>query len=363
MTNEELNTALYEKMTAAQDKYRGWLIAQPPEEILKHTYEYTVRNDILMSLTENNLTDEQAAALLASDSPLDDVYKEFENLETEYMDTVLGSIRSRANSVIQAEREQREALKSTPLYKYPAAYARENDELPLYRASNKANIACKEAIENAIAKHYYDNRLNPGAVKEVVGQFGYERTFYVLAVTVREKDWDGRISDDNKRWAKTVTVFENPDAWGDDRNSRFVVDRSHTGLTDLFIKQARREYLLTLPLTKQDIHMEASRLMNCLQTEREPNSPNGTHFMAQISPDFLMRASSKDQDKLFAMLPFASLTISTLKDRKGEFVFISKDENRHQPLRQRKPSVKDKLRAEGKATGAPKPKKNKEAER
>ena len=39
MTNEELNTALYEKMFSEQETYRAWLLAQSPEEILNHTYE------------------------------------------------------------------------------------------------------------------------------------------------------------------------------------------------------------------------------------------------------------------------------------------------------------------------------------
>ena len=44
MNTNNLNTALYEKMAAEQDKYRDWLKSQPPEEILHHTYEYTVRS-------------------------------------------------------------------------------------------------------------------------------------------------------------------------------------------------------------------------------------------------------------------------------------------------------------------------------
>lgn len=44
MTNEELNTALYEKMFSEQETYRAWLLAQPPEEILNHTYPTTGRN-------------------------------------------------------------------------------------------------------------------------------------------------------------------------------------------------------------------------------------------------------------------------------------------------------------------------------
>ena len=132
-------------------------------------------------------------------------------------------------------------MKDVPIYKYPASHAQEHDELNAYRASNKANMACKEAIEEAIRDHYRDNCLGSDAVKQVVEQFGYDRVFHVLAVTVQQKDWDGRISQNNKAWAKTVPVFENPDAWGTDRNCYLVVN-SHPGLTDLFLSQARKAH-------------------------------------------------------------------------------------------------------------------------
>ena len=132
-------------------------------------------------------------------------------------------------------------MKDVPVYKYPASHAQEHDELNAYRASNKANMACKEAIEAAIRDHYRDNSLGSDAVKQVVEQFGYDRVFHVLAVTVQQKDWDGRISQDNKAWAKTVPVFENPDAWGSDRNCYLVVN-SHSGLTDLFLSRVRKAH-------------------------------------------------------------------------------------------------------------------------
>lgn len=62
MNNEKLNTALYQKMEREQDKYRKWLVQCPPEEILSHAYEYVVREDILMSMEELNLPDDQATA-------------------------------------------------------------------------------------------------------------------------------------------------------------------------------------------------------------------------------------------------------------------------------------------------------------
>ncbi len=41
MNTNNLNTALYEKMTAEQEKYRDWLKSQPPEK------SYTIPMNIL----------------------------------------------------------------------------------------------------------------------------------------------------------------------------------------------------------------------------------------------------------------------------------------------------------------------------
>lgn len=65
MTNEELNTALYKKVFAEQEKYREWLLSQPPNEILNHCYEYTVREDIVLALEEYDLSDIYAMSVLA----------------------------------------------------------------------------------------------------------------------------------------------------------------------------------------------------------------------------------------------------------------------------------------------------------
>lgn len=84
MTNEELNTALYEKMFAEQQRYREWLLSQPPDEILNHCYEFTVREDIVLALEYHDLSDKQCKALLQSRSPLADVFKDFEKRETDH---------------------------------------------------------------------------------------------------------------------------------------------------------------------------------------------------------------------------------------------------------------------------------------
>ena len=159
MNTNDLNTALYEKMAAEQDKYRDWLKSQPPEEILHHTYEYTVREDIVMAMEQLELTDAQAQALLDSPSPLADVYRYFEKLETGYMDVIRDSIESRADDVCRAKEE----LRTTPVYPHSAAYASEHGEMAQYNLSYQANSACKEAIEQTISAHYAENRLDTEA--------------------------------------------------------------------------------------------------------------------------------------------------------------------------------------------------------
>ena len=104
MTNEELNTALYEKMFSEQETYRAWLLTQPPEEILNHTYEYTVREDILMSLEYNSLPNTQVRALLKSSSPLADVFAAWEDRETSYMEEIWQTVTDRARTEAQKSR-------------------------------------------------------------------------------------------------------------------------------------------------------------------------------------------------------------------------------------------------------------------
>ena len=52
-----------------------------------------------MAMEELELTDAQTQALLESPSPLADVYRYFEKLETGYMDVIRDSIENRADDV------------------------------------------------------------------------------------------------------------------------------------------------------------------------------------------------------------------------------------------------------------------------
>ena len=133
-------------------------------------------------------------------------------------------------------------IREIPVYRHSAEYAIQHGEIEAYRDSFKTNMDCRDAIEKAIGDNYRDNRLDSKNISVQLGQnFGMERVSYVLASTIRCKDHDGRISDGNKRWAATVPVAEDRSEWGDNRNLRFIVDRTNPGLVDLLVNQVRKD--------------------------------------------------------------------------------------------------------------------------
>lgn len=108
MDNEKLNTKVYEKAFSEQEEFRKWLLAQSPEEILNHAYEYTSREDILLSLEYNDLSDEQAKALLKSKDVLSDVFKDFEKKETDHMEDIGETVKGRANTIIERQKHEKQ---------------------------------------------------------------------------------------------------------------------------------------------------------------------------------------------------------------------------------------------------------------
>lgn len=123
-------------------------------------------------------------------------------------------------------------MNEMPVYAGTLAEARAKGQLQQWKDSFQANIQCKVAIESEIRQSFDGMYLDPGCAERVVEQFGFERVQYVLAVTLHEKDYDGRFSQSNKAWGAQTSVSENS------RNYQFVV-QSHPAVTDGFISQFR----------------------------------------------------------------------------------------------------------------------------
>ena len=91
------------------------------------------------------------------------------------------------------------------------------------------------------------------------------------------------------------------------------------------------------------IETEARRIVGKMKELSDPNSPDKSHFMVELSPYFTQIATTKDTDRLFSMLPYKTLSFSQIKDRHGTYALIGKDENRDRQIRKPRPSVRAQL--------------------
>lgn len=71
------------------------------------------------------------------------------------------------------------------LYLSSISEAKRQNEVALWRASHLENIACKQAIEEAIRKGFDGMHLSHDCARGVIEDFGFKRVGWVLAATIQ----------------------------------------------------------------------------------------------------------------------------------------------------------------------------------
>lgn len=155
---------------------------------------------------------------------------------------------------VQKQAEEAEQKIYPAVYGQTLSYAEEHGELGAYKTSYKLNRECKEAVEETIRQNFDGMHLKDDIVKPLAEQYGYERIAFVLANTLKQEDWDGRFSRDNKMWASEFSISEDI-VYGRDRNRELIVG-SHPAVLDGFIDMFRREVLEQEREAAQDMEQE-----------------------------------------------------------------------------------------------------------
>lgn len=86
-------------MYAEQKKFKSMLRSSSPEVVMQHSYELVMREDILLSLEENDLTPQQCKALLKQKEPLSELYLAWENGKSNHMQEILSCIENKADEL------------------------------------------------------------------------------------------------------------------------------------------------------------------------------------------------------------------------------------------------------------------------
>lgn len=121
------------------------------------------------------------------------------------------------------------------LYKFSKSEAKRNGELKEYRESFNENIYCRDFLDDQLNQKFDGMHLSTECVESAVKEFGYDRTMWVIANTVLERDGDSRFHRENREWANKVGIPEG------DRNYEFAL-RSHSCKVDILADQVRKMY-------------------------------------------------------------------------------------------------------------------------
>lgn len=115
-------------------------------------------------------------------------------------------------------------------------------------------------------------------------------------------------------------------------------------------------------LEESRIQTEADRLSSALQSLTEPNTPDKTHFMVEVSPYFLPLASQDDMYRLFEKVQAQvkqPMYIAEADGKCGQYFFMRREERTQEQTH--KPSIKEQLAGKPVPGGQPAKPKEKEA--
>lgn len=112
MSSVSWNEKLYSKMRDEQEAYKNILLSKTPEEILDLAYEYSIREDILCVMVDNDLPEEQAAAILSLNLTMDDMFEQLshDSDSSNQMDIIWSSVEERGKKAYSALMDRAKSL-------------------------------------------------------------------------------------------------------------------------------------------------------------------------------------------------------------------------------------------------------------
>lgn len=195
------------------------------------------------------------------------------------------------------------------LYPYSKAEAGRRGELDRWEESFRANVSCAREIEAAIRGYSSgDGILQPGTARNILEQWGFKRTNFVLANTLQQlgpiKD---RLSEANRNWQRGAYIPQ------DGTNRYFAVDTALICM-DQFISQVRDAYI-----------------RNCLKRVRKKES--AMLLASQNLEDFNQEGIRELTKPLFAIPPHQFLFNAGAVDKKFYMEALQLEESEYNLIR------------------------------
>lgn len=192
MTHDELETKVYDKMSAEYDELIDGLKQMMSQDIIDNAYQIVMKQDILFSMENHFLNQTQLQMLLELENPLDDLYQNWLLGDCPYMDALEESTQDYLNNRLKTQAEEKYCKPDSPIYLKGIRQAGDDGELHEWKASNEQNIQCRLHFVDAAERAYNIGEL-PAFVQTWVEKYGLDRCLYVASFTVQKKDYDHRF--------------------------------------------------------------------------------------------------------------------------------------------------------------------------
>ena len=193
MTKDQLENTFYERMSAENEAFLADLRVKPADEIISHAYEIACRDNLLMLFEdETSLSERQLEVLMEFDHPLEALFDDWINRDSDEMDRFRDSVEACADDILRKRVEEKYRDPAQPIYPNTRSEAMARGEVFEWMASRDRTLTCAGAFEKDATSAYNDGKL-PAFLKEWTNTYGKDRCMFVLACTMRQRTGDERF--------------------------------------------------------------------------------------------------------------------------------------------------------------------------
>lgn len=107
MQTDYLKSLLLNKAEKEQSTFIENLKRQPPDKIIEAAYEKVIRDDLLLTFENSDLSDKQLSALLKLDYPLSACYDAWLHNDCSYMDMLRDTVEDYADGLVKEAAQQK----------------------------------------------------------------------------------------------------------------------------------------------------------------------------------------------------------------------------------------------------------------
>lgn len=120
------------------------------------------------------------------------------------------------------------------LYRFGLRTAKDEGDLERWQESHDENVRCHDFIDKIVSERYDRDHIPADSWEKPVKKFGFDRTMWVLANTIQQRNGDRRFSAYNTKWAESIYIPKG-------RNTDFAL-RAHSSIVELIALNVREMY-------------------------------------------------------------------------------------------------------------------------